>query len=103
MDTGIVAVRAIEILDSRGNPTIQADIWLEDGKQGTAAVPSGASTGSQEAIELRDQDSSRYFGKGVLRAVANVNGEISGHLLGRDACNQEALDQSLLALDGTSS
>ena len=103
MDTGIVAVRAIEILDSRGNPTIQADIWLEDGKQGTAAVPSGASTGSQEAIELRDQDSSRYFGKGVLRAVANVNGEISSHLLGRDACNQEALDQSLLALDGTSS
>jgi enolase len=94
-------VRAVEILDSRGNPTIQADIWLEDGMQGTAAVPSGASTGSLEAVELRDKDSSRYFGKGVLEAVANVNGEISSHLLGRDACDQEALDRSLLELDGT--
>ncbi len=101
MDTGIVAVRAVEILDSRGNPTIQADIWLEDGMQGTAAVPSGASTGSLEAVELRDKDSSRYFGKGVLEAVANVNGEISSHLLGRDACDQETLDRSLLELDGT--
>ena len=76
MDAEISAVKAAEILDSRGNPTIQTEIWLADGSLGAASVPSGASTGSLEALELRDQDSSRYFGKGVLEAVANVNSEM---------------------------
>ena len=101
MDAEISAVKAAEILDSRGNPTIQTEIWLADGSLGAASVPSGASTGSLEALELRDQDSSRYFGKGVLEAVANVNSEICSHLLGRDATQQDKLDECLLELDGT--
>ena len=101
MDAEISAVKAAEILDSRGNPTIQTEIWLADGSLGAASVPSGASTGSLEALELRDLDSSRYFGKGVLEAVANVNSEICSHLLGRDATQQDKLDECLLELDGT--
>ena len=101
MDAKIAAVKAAEILDSRGNPTIRAEIRLADGSLGVASVPSGASTGSLEALELRDQDKSRYFGKGVLGAVANVNGMICQHLLGRDASQQDRLDESLLELDGT--
>jgi enolase len=91
-----------EILDSRGNPTVEADVILECGALGRAAVPSGASTGSREALELRDGDKTRYLGKGVLRAVGHVNGEIAAALLGMEAGDQAALDQRLLELDGTS-
>ncbi len=97
----ITDVRAREILDSRGNPTVEADVVLESGARGRAAVPSGASTGSREAVELRDGDSRRYHGKGVRRAVANVNGEICETLRGRDVRDQAAIDQTLIALDGT--
>ena len=89
-----------EILDSRGNPTVEVDITLEGGAFGRAAVPSGASTGEREALELRDGDKSRYLGKGVQKAVANVNGEIAGAIVGKDF-EQESLDEALLALDGT--
>ena len=99
--SAIVKVHAREVLDSRGNPTVEADIHLESGAQGRAAVPSGASTGSREAIELRDGDAQRYFGKGVLRAVENVNGEISDLLLGREASDQAAIDRAMIELDGT--
>jgi len=97
----ISAVHAREILDSRGNPTIEAEVWLDDGSWGRAASPSGASTGSREALEKRDGDSARYLGKGVLEAVAAINGEINGALAGRDAMDQAALDRALIELDGT--
>jgi len=94
-------VEAREILDSRGNPTVEVEVGLDTGHRGTAAVPSGASTGTHEAVELRDGDPGRYGGKGVLRAVANVNGEIAGALAGRDVMDQRALDERLIGLDGT--
>jgi enolase len=99
--TRIKSVHARQILDSRGNPTLEAEVLLESGAFGRAAVPSGASTGAREAIELRDQDPSRYGGKGVLKAVANVNGEIAAELAGHDAGNQAAIDEFLIQLDGT--
>jgi len=100
----IAQVRAREILDSRGNPTLEADVVTSGGQRGRAAVPSGASTGTREALELRDGDGKRYLGKGVARAVANVNGEIARAVVGRplgSLAEQEALDRALLALDGT--
>jgi enolase len=99
--TEIVDIRAREILDSRGNPTVEAEVELETGVVGSACVPSGASTGSREALELRDKDPARYLGKGVLTAVANVNAEIRPALLGLDVENQRELDEKMLALDGT--
>lgn len=99
--SAIVDIVAREILDSRGNPTVEADVLLESGVMGRAAVPSGASTGSREAIELRDGDPARYLGKGVLRAVENVNTEICEALLGLDAEDQTFIDQTLIELDGT--
>ncbi|MEO5703633.1 MAG: phosphopyruvate hydratase [Candidatus Limnocylindrales bacterium] len=99
--TAIVRVHGREILDSRGNPTIEVDVTLADGSFGRAAVPSGASTGINEAVELRDGDKSRYGGKGVLRAVAAVNGEIAGALAGLDAREQAGVDRMLIDLDGT--
>ncbi|RRD37219.1 phosphopyruvate hydratase [Fusobacterium nucleatum] len=99
--TGIVEVIGREILDSRGNPTVEVDVILECGAKGRAAVPSGASTGSHEAVELRDEDKGRYLGKGVLKAVNNVNTEIREALLGMDALNQVAIDKVMLELDGT--
>src|SRR5215216_2018014 len=99
--SAIVDVIAREILDSRGNPTIEADVVLESGVSGRAAVPSGASTGSREAIELRDGDSGRYFGKGVLKAVENVNTEICEAIIGLDASEQAFVDHTLIELDGT--
>ncbi len=99
--SAIVDVIAREILDSRGNPTVEADVLLESGVMGRAAVPSGASTGSREAIELRDGDGGRYLGKGVLRAVENVNTEISEAIIGLDAEEQAFIDRSLIELDGT--
>ena len=97
----IVDVKAREILDSRGNPTIEADVILENGERGSACAPSGASTGSREALELRDGDKSRYLGKGVTRAVGNVNSQIRELLVGRDAADQRALDQAMIDADGT--
>jgi enolase len=97
----IVDIRAREIIDSRGNPTVEADVLLDGGVLGRAAVPSGASTGSREAVELRDGDPSRYLGKGVTRAVANANGEIRAALRGQDVREQAALDQRMIELDGT--
>ncbi|MGE5726831.1 MAG: phosphopyruvate hydratase [Acidobacteriota bacterium] len=99
--TKIQQVHAREILDSRGNPTVEAEVKLEGGAKGRAAVPSGASTGEHEAVELRDGDKKRYLGKGVLRAVENVNGEIADALCGMDAADQRALDQKMIELDGT--
>ena len=97
----IVEVRGREIIDSRGNPTVEADVTLESGTMGRAAVPSGASTGSREAVELRDGDPKRYAGKGVLKAVAHVNGEIRELLKGHDAEDQSGIDAKLIAADGT--
>ena len=97
----IKSVHGREILDSRGNPTIEVDVALSDGSLGRAAVPSGASTGTNEAVELRDGDKKRYVGKGVLKAVANVNGEIARALSGKDASDQKKIDDVLIALDGT--
>src|SRR5690554_4761864 len=97
----IIDIKGREILDSRGNPTVEADIILENGIIGSACAPSGASTGSREALELRDGDDSRYLGKGVLKAVANVNGAIRELLVGQDASDQAALDQAMIELDGT--
>ena len=94
-------VRAREVLDSRGNPTVEADVWLDDGALGRAAVPSGASTGEHEALELRDGDTARFGGKGVLRAVANVHEAIAPALEGMDAYEQRAIDRTLVDLDGT--
>jgi len=99
--SAIVDVFAREILDSRGNPTVEAEVILESGILGRAAVPSGASVGTKEAVELRDNDSQRYFGKGVLKAVENVNSEISEALMGLDAIEQNFIDQTLIDLDGT--
>ena len=99
--TEIIDIHAREILDLRGNPTIEVDVTLEDGSFGRAAVPSGASTGTREAVEKRDGDPERYQGKGVLGAVENVNGEISGTLLGFEAEEQVAIDEALIELDGT--
>ena len=101
MTTQITRIHAREILDSRGNPTLEAEVTLADGSCGRAAVPSGASTGSREAVELRDGDKSRYGGKGVKNAVANVNGAIANALKGFDAADQKGLDTKLIALDGT--
>jgi len=97
----IVAVYAREILDSRGNPTVEADVILENGVSGRAAVPSGASTGEHEAVELRDKDKQRYLGKGVTKAVRNVNEAIGPHLLGMDAREQTLIDRMMIELDGT--
>lgn len=97
----IKAIRAREILDSRGNPTIEADVELASGAAGRAAAPSGASTGTREALELRDGDLDRYLGKGVTQAVQNVNGDIASALVGADASDQRAIDNALLELDGT--
>ena len=94
-------IRGREVIDSRGNPTVEADVILESGAKGRAAVPSGASTGSREAIELRDNDASRFMGKGVLQAVKHVNEEIREALLGMDAKDQARLDQTMIDLDGT--
>ncbi|MBV1951508.1 MAG: phosphopyruvate hydratase [Cycloclasticus sp.] len=97
----IVDIKAREILDSRGNPTLQADVVLASGVIGSAMVPSGASTGEREAIELRDGDKSRYGGKGVLKAVGHVNGELKDALIGMDASDQELIDNTMIELDGT--
>ncbi|WP_109467291.1 phosphopyruvate hydratase [Albibacillus kandeliae] len=97
----IIDIHAREILDSRGNPTVEVDVILEDGTMGRAAVPSGASTGAYEAVEKRDGDKSRYLGKGVLDAVAAVNGEIADMLVGFDATEQQAIDAAMIELDGT--
>ena len=99
--SSVVDVVAREILDSRGNPTVECDVLLESGVMGRAAVPSGASTGSREAIELRDGDASRYLGKGVMQAVENVNTEIAEAIIGLDAQEQAFIDQTLIQLDGT--
>jgi enolase len=99
--TGIKNIRAREVLDSRGNPTIEADVELDSGVMGSSCAPSGASTGSREALELRDKDPARYLGKGVLKAVQNVNTEIRQALIGQDAADQKALDGVMLELDGT--
>jgi enolase len=99
--TTIANIKAREILDSRGNPTVEADVILKDGTLGRACAPSGASTGSREALELRDGDASRYLGKGVLKAVAAINGKIRDALMGKDAADQRGLDNTMLALDGT--
>jgi len=97
----IIDIHAREILDSRGNPTVEVDVLLEDGTMGRAAVPSGASTGAYEAVEKRDGDKARYMGKGVLDAVAAVNGELAENLLGEDALDQVGLDEMMIELDGT--
>lgn len=99
--SAIIDIHAREILDSRGNPTVEVDVILEDGTMGRAAVPSGASTGAHEAVEKRDGDKARYMGKGVLDAVAAVNGEIAEELLGMDATEQELIDAMMIELDGT--
>jgi enolase len=101
MSTKITRVHARQVLDSRGNPTVEADVYLGGGVRGRAAVPSGASTGEHEALELRDGDKSRYLGKGVLKAVGNVNGEIAKAVAGVDAGDQRALDKQMIELDGT--
>ena len=99
--TTIANIKAREVLDSRGNPTVEADVILKDGTLGRACAPSGASTGSREALELRDGDASRYLGKGVLKAVAAINGKIRDALMGKDAADQRGLDNTMLELDGT--
>ncbi|ABM18017.1 MULTISPECIES: phosphopyruvate hydratase [Marinobacter] len=99
--TKIANIKAREVLDSRGNPTVEADVILEDGTLGRACAPSGASTGSREALELRDGDASRYLGKGVRKAVEAINGQIRDALLGKDAADQRSLDQIMIDLDGT--
>src|SRR5258706_999444 len=97
----IVGIQGREIIDSRGNPTVEAEVTLASGAMGRAAVPSGASTGSREAVELRDGDKKRYLGKGVLKAVAHVNGVLRTALIGRDAADQAGLDACMIELDGT--
>ena len=97
----IIDIFAREILDSRGNPTVEVDVLLEDGTMGRAAVPSGASTGAHEAVEKRDGDKTRYMGKGVLEAVSGVNGEIAEMLVGFDATDQQGIDAAMIEIDGT--
>ena len=97
----ICKVHGREVLDSRGNPTVEVEVWLEDGTRASAIVPSGASTGESEALELRDGDKSRYLGKGVLKAVANVNEKIAPAVVGLDAFDQVGVDRVMLDLDGT--
>ena len=92
----IVDIKAREVLDSRGNPTVEADVYLASGAFGTACAPSGASTGSREALELRDGDASRYKGKGVLKAVGAINSQIRDLLKGKDALDQRAIDQAMI-------
>src|ERR1044071_2725459 len=99
--TKILRVVGRDILDSRGNPTVEAEVFLADGSMGRAAVPSGASTGEHEAVELRDGDKSRYLGKGVSKAVAHVNKQIAEALRGHDATPQAKIDKSMIDLDGT--
>src|ERR1043165_6542249 len=99
--SAIVDIIGREVIDSRGNPTVECDVLLESGVMGRAAVPSGASTGSREAIELRDGDAKRYFGKGVLKAVENTNTEICEALIGMDVTGQSLIDKTLIELDGT--
>ena len=99
--SSIIDIVAREILDSRGNPTVECDVYLESGTMARAAVPSGASTGIREAIELRDGDKKRYGGKGVLKAVENVNGEIADAILGSEASDQAFIDRTMIELDGT--
>src|ERR1700686_1461368 len=101
MSTKITRVHARQIIDSRGNPTVEADVYVGVGVKGRAAVPSGASTGEHEALELRDADKSRYLGKGVLRAVQNINGPIAQTVIGLDVTIQTALDRRLMEADGT--
>lgn len=101
MMSAIIDVYAREVLDSRGNPTVEVEIVLEDGTMGRAIVPSGASTGAYEAVELRDGDKERYLGKGVLQAVENVNTIIAPEIMGMDATRQAEIDQLMLELDGT--
>ena len=101
--TTIARIIGREILDSRGNPTVEADVYLANGSMGRAAVPSGASTGEQEAVELRDGDKGRYLGKGTLKAVSHINGEIASALVGKDAWQQAAIDRIMIELDGTPS
>src|SRR3970040_1609208 len=97
----IIKIIGREILDSRGNPTVEADVILANGSMGRAAVPSGASTGEHEAIELRDGDKKRYLGKGVLMAARNITSKIAPALAGMDAARQEEIDRKMIALDGT--
>ena len=97
----IVRINGREILDSRGNPTVEAEAWLEDGSMGRAAVPSGASTGEHEAVELRDGEKTRYLGKGTRKAVQNINKKIAAAVQGMDASDQEAIDRTMIMLDGT--
>nr|MDS0176141.1 phosphopyruvate hydratase [Oenococcus oeni] len=98
----IASIYAREVLDSRGNPTVEAEVYSEDGFFGRGIVPSGASTGEHEAVELRDGDKSRYLGKGVTKAVANVNGAIAEALIGKfDVADQRGIDLAMIALDGT--
>lgn len=99
--TSIADIRGRQVLDSRGNPTVEAEVFLDGGASARAIVPSGASTGEHEAVELRDGDKTLYLGKGVLQAVANVNGEIADALSGTDAADQRTLDARLIELDGT--
>ena len=99
--SAIIEITGREILDSRGNPTVEVDVQLDDGTWGRAAVPSGASTGAHEAVELRDGDKNRYLGKGVLKAVDAVNGEIAEALIGYDSTRQLVIDNVMLDLDGT--
>jgi enolase len=99
--TTIAKVHAREILDSRGNPTLEAEVTLSDGSFGRAMVPSGASTGTKEAVELRDGDKTRYLGKGVRKAVENVNGPIATAIVGMDGADQAGMDKRLIDLDGT--
>src|SRR5436190_15527985 len=97
--TNIVKVLGREILDSRGNPTVEAEVFLTDGSMGRAAVPSGASTGEHEAVELRDGDKSRYLGKGCAKAAGHINGEIAAALHGKDAAQQAEIDKIMIDLD----
>ena len=99
--SAIVEIHAREILDSRGNPTVEVDVELESGARGRAAVPSGASTGAHEAVELRDGDKKRYGGKGVLKAVENINTVLQQAILGHDVTDQEGIDKKMIDLDGT--
>src|SRR5579872_717621 len=99
--SNIAGIHAREVLDSRGNPTVEAEVFLADGSMGRAIVPSGASTGEHEAVELRDGDTNRFLGKGVQKAVENVNDEIADALGNMDAADQRALDQKMIELDGT--